>query len=178
MILESLAALCLPRPRSRRFPGPRRLTPGLADADFAGSSFTYGVQRRHELTRQVGGRHARISDSEEDGVAAISRDRPIASGADRLWSMRSAATPTQRSGTGIELDGVRVGAGVEATWHTSSAGRISFTTTTVRRHATKGLGLATAYRSAQTERRPRRGPLFVGMRGVGPKPLRNAAAPA
>lgn len=122
MILASLAALCFATPAlAADFTGPRvGVTAGFADDDFAGfEAFTYGVNvgYDYDLGKTVIGGTLEYQDSEEDGfgrdLSATARIGAKATDKVLVYAL-GGYTNLSAEGTGIELDGVRVGAGVEA----------------------------------------------------------------
>lgn len=120
-ILASVAALTLASPAfAADFTGPRvGAGVGFADDDaFGFEAFTYGVNAGYDfdLGGAVVGGTLEYQDSSEDGVgrdlSAIARVGGKVSDTALLYGLVG-YTNLSAEGTGIELDGVRTGAGVE-----------------------------------------------------------------
>ena len=125
-LLASLAALAVSIPalsapaHAADFTGPRvGAVIGFADDDFAGTeAFTYGLNIGYDfdLGGLVAGGTLEWQDSEEDGVgrdlSAVARLGGKV-GENALIYGLAGYTNLSAEGTGIELDGYRVGAGVE-----------------------------------------------------------------
>lgn len=122
MVLASLAALCVAAPAAaEEFTGPRAgATIGFADDDFAGfEAFTYGVNVGYDFSiadRAVAGVTVEYQDSSEDGagrdISAVARLGGKA-GESTLVYLLAGYTNLGVDGTGVELDGIRGGLGLE-----------------------------------------------------------------
>ena len=138
-LLASLAALALSIPAlstpalAADFTGPRvGANIGFADDDFAGTeAFTYGVNVGYDfdLGGLVAGGTLEYQDSEEDGFG---RDLSVVArlggkaGENVLLYGLAGYTNLSVEGTGIELDGYRLGAGVEVAFTDNVYGNFEY----------------------------------------------------
>lgn len=134
IVLASVAALTLSTPAmAADFAGPYvGATVGFSDDDFAGTeAFTYGVNAGFDfdLGATVAGVAVEYQDSSEDGIgrdlSAVGR-YGFKAGENALVYGLVGYTNQAVEGTGIELDGVRVGAGVEAGFGTGLLGKVEY----------------------------------------------------
>ena len=134
IVLASLAALALSAPAAAaEFAGPSvGATIGFADDDFAGTeAFTYGVNVGYDwdLGTTVAGISLEYQDSSEDGIgrdlSAVAR-YGFKAGENALVYALAGYTNQAIEGTGVELDGVRVGAGVEVPFATNAYGKVEY----------------------------------------------------
>lgn len=134
MILASLAALCFATPAfSADFTGPRvGATVGFADDDFAGTeAFTYGINAGYDLSLGgvIAGATLEYQDSSEDGIgrdlSAVARLGTTVGKSALLYGL-AGYTNLGVEGTGVELDGVRVGAGVEVALSGNVYGNVEY----------------------------------------------------
>jgi outer membrane immunogenic protein len=123
IVLASLAALAFATPAAAAdFSGPRvGAVIGLADDDFAGSeAFTYGVNAGYDfdLGSTVAGITVEYQDTSEDGLrrdlSAVGRYGFKAGDAALVYGLAGYTNlGVEALGFETELDGVRVGGGVE-----------------------------------------------------------------
>lgn len=134
LLLASVLALGVASPAfAADFSGPRvGANIGFADEDFAGTEvFTYGVNAGYDvdLGGAVVGATVEYQDSSEDGFG---RDLSIVGrvggkvGENVLAYALAGYSNLGVEGTGIELDGVRVGAGVEAAFAERFYGTVEY----------------------------------------------------
>lgn len=134
IIFASVAALALSTPAmAADFAGPYvGATVGLLDDDFAGTEvFTYGVNAGYDfdLGSTVAGVAVEYQDSSEDGVgrdlSAVGR-YGFKAGENALVYGLLGYSNFAIDGTGVELDGVRAGAGVELGFGTGLLGKFEY----------------------------------------------------
>lgn len=134
LVVASLAALAVAAPAAAAdFSGPRvGATVGFADDDFGGTeAFTYGVNAGYDwdLGTSVAGVTVEYQDSSENGfgrdLSAVGR-LGFKAGESALVYGLVGYTNQSLEGTGIELDGVRAGAGVEVALGTNAFAKTEY----------------------------------------------------
>lgn len=134
IVLASVLALGVASPAfAADFSGPRiGANIGFADEDFGGTDiFTYGVNAGYDfdLGGAVAGATVEYQDSSEDPYG---RDLSIVGrvggkvGEDVLVYALAGYTNLGVEGTGVELDGARVGAGIEAGFASRFYGNVEY----------------------------------------------------